>query len=479
MSKFNVKSIAKTILNYEGAPAFQQSPEMELLSVLLTSFATSQFYRSEAETYERIIELLAQLKDKKFAAKAAVYARTQFGMRSITHVLAAEIAHTVKGATWTKSFFDKIIYRPDDMMEILAYYLNKYGKPIPNSMKKGFQRAFGRFNEYELAKYRKDYASVSLIDIVNIVRPVPQEGNREALQKLVADKLRSFDTWESEVTKAGQDADVESVEEKKKDAWTKLVSTKKIGYFALLRNLRNILLNAPEVLDEALAMLVEEKRIRKSLVLPFRYMTAIEEIEKENEDGVRKILTALNNAVDISLSNVPQFKGRNLIALDVSGSMMGKPIKIGSLFASVLYKTNDSDLMLFSDDAQYISLNPGDSTLTLAKSIYDYSFKINGGTNFHAIFESANKAYDRIFILSDMQGWVGPGTPVKVFEEYRRNTGADPFVYSIDLQGYGSLQFPQRKIFCLAGFSEKLFDVMGYLEKDQNAFIQEVEKIEL
>jgi hypothetical protein len=52
-------------------------------------------------------------------------------------------------------------------------------------------------------------------------------------------------------------------------------------------------------------------------------------------------------------------------------------------------------------------------------------------------------------------------------------------VYSFDLQGYGSLQFPEQNVFALAGFSDKVFDLMQLLETDRIALIREIEKSEL
>lgn len=80
------------------------------------------------------------------------------------------------------------------------------------------------------------------------------------------------DTWESKLTKAGQNAENELEKETlKADAWTELIETRKIGDFALLRNLRNIMELANDtVLDKALDLLINEKLIRNSLVLfPF------------------------------------------------------------------------------------------------------------------------------------------------------------------------------------------------------------------
>ena len=156
---------------------------------------------------------------------------------------------------------------------------------------------------------------------------------------------------------------------------------------------------------------------------------------------------------------------------------MGKPMKIGSLFAVVLYKVNDADLMLFSGDARYSTFNADDATLTIAQRIEDKAEW--SGTNFHAIFQRANRAYDRIVILSDMQAWTGHWTPKEQFDRYVAKIGQRPRIYSFDLAGYGTLQFPEREVYALAGFSEKAFDTMRFLEEDKSALIREIERIEL
>ncbi|MCE5242649.1 MAG: TROVE domain-containing protein [Syntrophobacteraceae bacterium] len=477
MSFFNFKSSAPKAVNRAGGTAFAESPRLELASILLASFVQDQYYRSADGSMNRLIELIDAIPDRRFAARAAIYARANFGLRSVSHVVAGELLSRVKGEQWMKRFLSKVIQRPDDMTEILACYQAKFGRsPVPNALKKGFAEAFARFDEYQLAKYRKRTGVVSLVDVVNVCHPRPTEGNAKALRLLVADELRSEGTWESALTRAGQAA--RSDEEKaelKRDAWTRLVRTRKIGYFALLRNLRNILAQAPDLVEDACALLVDERLIRKSGVLPFRFATALGEIEKLNSDGVQQVIAALNRAADLACANVPEFEGRMLVALDCSGSMMGRPSQIASLFAAVLLKANAADLLLFDMDARYRSVNRGDGTLSIAESLR----LADGGTNFKAIFERANRAYDRIVILSDMQGWMGGGAPVEAFSAYRRRFRADPKVYSFDLAGYGTLQFPERNVFCLAGFSENVFEIMNRLETDRNALVTAIEEIEL
>lgn len=473
MSKFNQKSEGIKTVNFAGGQAYSQTPELELVSILLTSFANDQFYRSANDTFDRLKELICVC-NKQFVAQAAVYARTQFGMRSITHVVASELAKHISGEKWAKDFYKSIIYRPDDMMEIVSYHTSKNGK-LPNSIKKGFAKAFDKFDAYALAKYRGEGKVFKLIDIVNLVHPIPIEKNTEAINALVKGKLKSFDTWETELSKAGQtSANEEEKAEFKKDVWIKLIREHKLGYFALLRNLRNIIEQSPEVIDEAIETLTNEKIIKKSLVLPFRFISAFEEIQKLTQGKiVRDVLIALNKAVDIAVNNVPKFDGDTLVVLDVSGSMTGKPAIIGSLFSAVLIKSNNADFIVFSDNAKYVNVNPMDSTITIANSIRFAS----GGTNFKSIFQTANKKYNRVIILSDMQGWIGYTTPMQEYNEWKKITGANPFIYSFDLNSYGSMQFPEPNVFCMAGFSEKIFEAMKLLETDKNALVSEIKKV--
>ena len=464
--------------NFAGGRAFAQSAKDELVSILLTATLGDQFYRSGDATAARVKELVAANDDKTFVAKAAIYARTKAGMRSVSHLVAAELARGVKGAPWTKRFYDRVVHRVDDVLEILACYLAAYERPIPNSLKKGLGAALARFDEYQLAKYRRDSAELKLVDAINLVHPP----HSEPLRKLVRGELAPAETWEAKLTQAGakarEGATDDEVAELKSAAWDELIASRKLGYFALLRNLRNILEQAPQCVDAALAMLVDDRLIAKSLVLPFRFLTALDAVQASNLPRASDALAALSEAADKSLANVARFDGRTLVALDGSGSMSGHPLAIGSLFAAVLAKANDgATVMVFSNDAELVAINRRDSTLTLARQIADRA--PNGGTNFHAIFERAKCAYDRVVILSDMQGWIGHNAPTATFAAYKQRTKADPRIFSFDLAGYGTLQLPERNVFCLAGFSDKALQTMRFLEEDKSALLREIEAIEL
>ena len=462
MTKFNKKEKVK---NLAGGMAYSQEKEMSLLALLLTSFVDDKFYESSKQNQERLLALLETC-DKEFCAKAILYARREFGMRSITHVAASMLARRISGETWAKNFYDKIVYRLDDMTEILALHLSNKQK-LANAMKRGFASAFERFDAYQIAKYRGEGNKVKLVDAVNLVHPKKSPKNGDAIELLVKGELKSFDTWENMLSAAGNDI------EAKKKVWRALLSEKKLGYMALLRNVRNILsLGDAELYQMCLDALLDKDAIHKSHVLPFRFSTAYEQISRVDS----KAMSSISKACEIACDNVPRLDGRTLIALDTSGSMSGKPSRIASLFAAVLLKTNDCDLMTFDDYAKYKNVNPDDSLLTIQSQLHF----CGGGTNFSSVFERAVVKYDRIIILSDMQSWRGYYSPKGAYLEYKQKFGIESCkVYSIDLAGYGTLMLPEKDVYCLAGFSEKIFDLMALMEQGMDALHQKISEISL
>ena len=370
MAKFNEKTKGRNLTtNHVGAKAYKEKPEFELVSILMTTFMENSYYETSSKTLDRMVKVLDKV-DSKFAAKAAVYARNEFGMRSVSHVLSVELVKHISGQEWGKEFFNALVRRPDDMTEIISYYFSKGNKSLPASLKKGFAKAFGKFDKYQLAKYRNGKKDVSLIDVVNLVKPKPSQKNKEALKELVNGTLRSENTWESKMTKAGQMANEN--DSGKAEVWRELFNAGRMPYMALLRNLRNILEQAPDLTDKVCETLVQVNLIKKSLVLPFRFISAYQEVEKlkegdmfeKDKEDINKVLNAIDDAMKASVSNLPILKGKTLILSDNSGSMTGdanggslvsrmsnvKTSDIANLF-SVLYwlKADNTMVGLFGD----------------------------------------------------------------------------------------------------------------------------------
>ena len=78
-----------------------------------------------------------------------------------------------------------------------------------------------------------------------------------------------------------------------------------------------------------------------------------------------------------------------------------------------------------------------------------------------------------------MQAWMNSWTPKVEFDRYVNKVGKRPRIHLFDLAGYGTLFFPEKEVYTLAGFSDKTMDTLKFLEKDKSALIREIESIEL
>lgn len=165
MSRFSVskKGSTKTV-NHEGAIAYQLDPKMELYSLVCTASLQKKFYEGVDETIARLEELI-QLVPQEFVCKLAIYAREKMYLRSIPLVLMIELLkynkETDRGNfVGIRPTITRIIQRPDEITEILAYYqiandrkgLKKLNA-LSSTLKKGVAESFNKFNEYQFAKW--------------------------------------------------------------------------------------------------------------------------------------------------------------------------------------------------------------------------------------------------------------------------------------------------------------------------------------
>jgi hypothetical protein len=425
----------------------------------LTTFLEDKYYESGDKRIQRIKELIKKVKPE-FVAKLAVLARKEFHLRSITHLLISELSKNHRGDSLVSKAIVRIAERPDDLTEIVAYL----GKPLPAQVKKGIAEALTKFDAYQLAKYRLENHKVKLVDLFNLTHPKPvDEEQAEVWRDLMSGNLKNTETWEARLS-SGED---------KAKAWRDLVLEEKIGYMALLRNLRNIDEQADEeTKKKACEIIASKERVLKSKQLPFRFYTAYKEVR--NQD----MLEAIAKALDYAVENVPHFEGKTLIAIDTSGSMKGKPIEIASIFAGALIKANDSEVILYSDaikDFKYLRIEP---VLTLANRIQNEAEW--GGTRASLIFDYAINSkvlYNRIIILSDMESWIERGGVQPYYLEYLKKN-PDVYVYCIDIEGYGTKDISHPRTFHIAGWSEKIFDFMKWIEKE-NQLIDFVNSVEI
>ncbi|UPT67302.1 MAG: TROVE domain-containing protein [Sphingobacteriales bacterium JAD_PAG50586_3] len=351
--KFNLlKRMTNKTVNHEGAAAYKLSPEMELYSAVATAGLSDTFYEKQGDRLQRIQDLLAKT-NPEFTARLAVYARNNMNMRSVPMVLAVEMAKLQTGNSLVSKTVSGVVQRADEIAELLAYYqlankrdgakkLNKLSKQV----QKGLAVSFNKFDEYQFAKYNRA-TEVKLRDALFLVHPKAKSDEQQALfNKIAKDELAVPYTWEVELSSLGQQK-FENEKARKKAftaKWEELIDSGKVGYMAMLRNLRNILDAQVSYthMEKVCAYLANENAVAKSKQLPFRFLAAYREVKKMQSPYTSIVLDALEDAVAASAANIQGFDGDTsvVIACDVSSSMQ-QPVSKKS--AVLLY---DVGLML-------------------------------------------------------------------------------------------------------------------------------------
>jgi 60 kDa SS-A/Ro ribonucleoprotein len=520
MSRYNTTTVpvSKTkVENHQGGTSYKMDPKMELVSLLVQGLDNT-YYEKLSDRENRLKNLIEEISKKNplFVAKALIYTRSVVGQRTVTHLASVFLAPYLSGLEWSKKFFSKrdrkvnkggIVYRTDDMLEIIAAYIAlNPNKPLPSSLKKGFKMAIENSDAYELAKYQAKSKNVSLVDVFNLVHPKPTtEQQAQIFKDLMSGNLKQFNTMEDKLSSSGQeiakkvkegkiskqDAKLE-LEQSKEENFLELLETGKIGYLALLRNLRSILQletdNRISVIDMACSFLTNDNRIKSSLVFPHQIDLASEVLLSElprTTTGLTKVLTSLNLAYEKSIPNIKELftHGKTAVVLDTSDSMsrevrmvggkMGSESRLakGALVAATLFKGIDADLYHYADYTQEVTtINPIDSVNTIKNQLMALKGKLGYGTNMNSIFELVKNKYDRIFIISDMQGnkCINPA--------YYKHIK----VYAVDMQGYGTSMFETGKnLYQILGYGSDIYELIRKVEIDPKALIKAIEDINI
>ena len=492
MSKFNQKNTNKTV-NREGFPAYKMEDRDQLVTAVLTTmFGESKFYGSTDGDIFVLATIIAE-NDPGFLCKLACYARNEFNMRSVSHVLACIIAHDAR--EYTRATIRNIIVRPDDITEIMACYLQMYGKPFPNALKKEIAVQIQKFDEYKLAKYDSRHMSMKFRDVLRITHPTPKDKQTEELfRKVLDDTLETPYTWETELSEKGNT----------KEVWDELIASGKVGYMALLRNMRNIIKSGADI-DPVLEVIADEERVKKSRQLPFRFYSAYKMLEYDNL-MTPEIHRALEKALTYSLQNMEIIPGRTLIAVDVSGSMTYpisrkssvKCMDIAALLGAMASHICEDATVCYFDYAEKWSCLPGELGYMIKHyGKYDSILEIcrnsdfnGGGTQMnlpmlYALNDDKTariRPFDRVIYFSDNMcnySTNGLRSVQGHIDKYREKYNPDFWVHGVDLQGYGTQQFCGKRFNLIAGWSEKVLDFILLAERGTGTLIQAIEDYEI
>jgi hypothetical protein len=520
MSKFNTTATRLAVhgsirtdatatgTTFEGGPGFARDAKSELFLLAVANMVgENTFYESAGNRDNRFAALVRQIavEDFDWLTRFAHWLRTDANMRSAPIVLAAEAAKARldAGESGGRDIIKAVLQRADEPGEMLSYWHANYGRKLPKPVKRGIADAARRlYGERSYLKWDSDARGIRFADVIQLTHPDPDGaqviedlyhyviGRRLGVEDLAIPEtlptLRAnvafkqytgtdIDRMAADGSLSGALADAGMTWEALSSfgAWTAArweAMIPSMGYMALLRNLRNF--DQAGVSDKVAmtvaARLSDPEQVAKSKQLPMRFLSAYRAAPS------LRWAYPLEQALDLSLSNIPELRGRTLILIDTSGSMNSAFSKDGMLMrwdAATVFglalarRCQNADVVSFSNRAMRFDLQAGESLLKSVERWKVGGYFLNGGTQTAAATQAAFERHDRVVILTDEQAsaysWGGdPGAVIPKTVP----------LYTWNLAGYKmghAAGGPLRHTF--GGLSDQCFGMVELLERGRDA----------
>ena len=458
--------------------------------------AYEKFY-SNADLFACVDRVMQE--DPVFVLKMAAFAREQLGLRAVPTALLIEYANRQSGGCEnTRSYVPHIIKRVDEITECLAQQFQRntlYPRTTnrcPNLIRRGLADCFNRFDEYQFAKYARytTRRDVALRDALFFCRPKPiDESQARIFDRIATNTLAVPQTAETMLSGEGNST----------ETWNAILPS--IGFIALLKYLRSIIEH-----DADLSMVVPRLENPPSFVFPHQYYAAITALDqyKDRPDtpdrrraNAARVIRSLERGLHALVRRIPKFSGRTLIVVDVSASMnapvSGKSVMtcrdVATLFGAMANGIcENATVVAFASEFTVVPLS-SDDIMTNINTIDHVGF-LGGGTRADKVFAWLNKNrehYDRIILISDMQCYTNT-EPSFLFNDrekpiadlltvYRRQVNPAVILHSIDLCGYGTVQFPENtpNVSFIGGWNGSVFKFMQMFEESGDAAIAAIE----
>lgn len=292
----------KPVFNHEGVKVSHITPIEELRRTVLACLLWEDgFYESGEAVADRLKRLVPLCKPHDVAG-LAIEAREKQRLRHAPLFLVRELArYPSRGVdSLVSKTLARVIQRADELAEFVAIYWKDGKVPLAKQVKKGLANAFRKFDAYALSKYNRDGA-VKMRDVLFMCHAKPLNDEQGVLWKhLVEGTLQPAGTWEERLS-AGED---------KKVVFEDLIREGKLGYMALLRNLRNM---QQAGVDSAIVFAALKAGAAKSKALPFRYIAAARAVPAWEP--------AIDDAMQIAVGGLDKLSGKTAVLIDTSPSM--------------------------------------------------------------------------------------------------------------------------------------------------------------
>jgi hypothetical protein len=485
-----------------GGPGFERDPKSELFLLAVSNMANAggAFHESGGERDARYTNLIrACAADTDWFLGFLGFLRDTANMRSASIIAAADAvkARLELGVTGNRDLISRALQRADEPGELLAYWTATYGRNVPSPVKRGVSDAVNRlFTERSFLKWDSDARGFRFADVLQVVHPKTDVGWRNDLYRFILNnryqdateipetlstvraraELMAVPVDERRSVTAGQLAEAGMTWESLAGwlqgpmdaaAWESVIPS--MGYMALLRNLRNfdqagIGKSARREVEDKLT---DPEQVAKSRQLPMRFLSAYR--ATRDSGTVTAWGPVIEQALNLSLGNVPELPGRTLVLVDLSGSMTYSNLsdRSGLTFkdaaavfgAAVAKRCADADLVGFDTSLYPVDFKAADSLLPLADLIARSG---GGGTNTAGAIQTAFNGHDRIVIITDEQaGGYGVDPVLKA---------AGVPSYTWNLAGYkvAHAQSGQRKQHTFGGLSDSAFRMIPLIEAGEH-----------
>lgn len=466
MSKFNVAKKPNKTKTYEGGDTYVKNPLEEWMNFLFSSKMDNGFYKTSSTQQNRFIDLTKKVIEKygaTFVAKCAFFARNELGMRSASQLVAAMLNDETFDRK--RQFFKNFMHRADDPAEVFAA-VDMLNSKRSHALIRGTSDFISSLGEYQIMKYQMKNKRYNMYDIVNIVHP-----KSKVVDDFKNNRLAPADTWEVGISTGSTN-------------FKTLVEQKKLGYLALIRNINNLF---KENVDKhwiqtiLCPQLTNPTTIKKSLVFPYQIYTTYKNLNAHNFD----VDHALDEAFIIACGNMPKLNGKSLVMLDVSGSMDDKygdnsilSIKqAGACYAAALCFNSHCDFVKFGNNAKRLEYFCAENAFGLIDKMCEND-NCGYGTDISSAFKMiANKKYDRIFLISDMQTittsvtWVYSVPGIDTYNKYCAKNGRT-LLYSFDLGNYRSqvVNPNNPNVHLMTTLNDHVFKMLKYIESGGNLY---------
>jgi 60 kDa SS-A/Ro ribonucleoprotein len=324
------------------------------------------------------------------------------------------------------------------------------------------------------------------------LQPKAADRRQKALfTRLLRGQIPVRTSWEQE-WHALHRQQYDSVEQRQvalRDKWKEGISSFRIGYAALLLNLQPMLSAgvSGKVLKLAAEYLGNAAAAGPAGQSPLRLLEVYRSLQRMDQGGAGMLSEALEKAALHSSWSRSDF-GResvSLIAIDVSNSMK-LPVNgyenvqrfdIAPLLAFSWKNRGDQVITGVIGNTWRPIGGPVPPTLSAVDRFGKREGEAGYGINAWLVLQDLlrkRQVVDRVLIFTDCQLWGNrsfnqpAGTDLaNWWRQYRRQIAPQARLYLFDLAGYGvmPLQFPEDGVCLLAGWQERMPDVLAALEK--------------